>query len=703
MEEEKNNQIGEELKSESNQEQNVQNSNIEKNQIQYANDNTKNDSKKKNTWWICLLSVLTIIIIVLLLLLLRGCGNGNKYKIKIHNGNEIIEVDKNFKLSDLEVEGGKVSFLVDSEGNVIDPSDKLDPKMEYSTHVIPDGKEKVKVTYINGNKKFSIEYQKGAGLLVPKVEKKKGYIFLGWKDEETNNFPKVMTPVMKDMTLVAQFVKPSFKGGACLLNCDTNGDNKCDLNCDTNGDGTPDKNIDTDGDGIPDSNIDTDGDDVCDIDCIIGVECLDDCDSDIQFINKTNSELNFSCKYTDPGVVIKGVTKDMLVSATLDGKKIEPDSYVGDFPRFDLIEYYNSGSTHEFVAQWIRTDQVGQKYYITYTTKLVFASNCDTKTNNDSEVVNIVLDRNNHCSCKNFDNGFGVKTSDAIEQGLVLNENSQIKVVDSKLVGDTDTKGFEFKCSLNNEYVSWGYKYTNFDNVKAFVESRRGNTYTDTCVFEVITDGKKYNVTLNVTTLYDKACSNDNNNQNNNNHNSVTYTCPDGYTLSGTKCSKTVTDTKAAKTDGYTCDSGYTLSDNKCVKYESATCPSDYTDTGTGCSKEIVSNVIYSCETTVAGSYAENGKCFYSNGDEIPGQIPIPSCPDGSTMNATGDKCISSDYFRKSCPGGANSQYTDNGLMCEKTVDASIKYSCSSYGTDYKLDGNKCKKTVTETINATKK
>jgi len=74
-----------------------------------------------------------------------------KYKIIIHNGDDIIEVDDNFKLSDLIVEGGIVSFLVDSDGHIVDPSEKLDSSKEYSVHIIPDGKEKVKVTYINGS------------------------------------------------------------------------------------------------------------------------------------------------------------------------------------------------------------------------------------------------------------------------------------------------------------------------------------------------------------------------------------------------------------------------------------------------------------------------------------------------------------------------------------------------------------------------
>lgn len=95
-----------------------------------------------------------IIIILVFILLLRSCGNGNKYKIKIHNGNDIIEVDSNFKLSDLDVDGCTVSFLVDSDGVVVESNKKLEKDKEYSTHIIPQSKEIVKVTYINVDKKL---------------------------------------------------------------------------------------------------------------------------------------------------------------------------------------------------------------------------------------------------------------------------------------------------------------------------------------------------------------------------------------------------------------------------------------------------------------------------------------------------------------------------------------------------------------------
>ena len=121
------------------------------------------DSKKKSKWWIYAIGIVVVALIILLLL--HSCGNGNnkKYKITLHYGDETIEVDSDFKLSDLEVDGGIISFLVDSDGNIVDPNSKLDPNKEYSAHIIPNGKEKVKVTYKVDNKSTTYEYQKGSG------------------------------------------------------------------------------------------------------------------------------------------------------------------------------------------------------------------------------------------------------------------------------------------------------------------------------------------------------------------------------------------------------------------------------------------------------------------------------------------------------------------------------------------------------------
>ena len=95
------------------------------NEGEVINQEEVKEEKKKSNWWKYALIVVAIIIIVVIFLLLKGCGNGNKYKIKIHYGDEVIEVDKDFKLSDLEVEGGSVSFLVDPNGNVVNSDENF--------------------------------------------------------------------------------------------------------------------------------------------------------------------------------------------------------------------------------------------------------------------------------------------------------------------------------------------------------------------------------------------------------------------------------------------------------------------------------------------------------------------------------------------------------------------------------------------------
>ena len=192
----------------------------EKGVIQKEEKNKNNNDLKRKKRIRILIGVIAIIIIILLLI--HSCGPGKKYKIKLHYGDEIVEVDQDFKLSDLEVDGGKVSFLVDSDGHVVDPNSKFNSKKEYSAHIIPDGKEKVKVTYNTENSSLIIEYQKGAGLLFPSDPVKEGYVFIGWKDESIDDYPIYMMPVDHDMVLTAVFEKSEEKDGKCTLNCDTN-------------------------------------------------------------------------------------------------------------------------------------------------------------------------------------------------------------------------------------------------------------------------------------------------------------------------------------------------------------------------------------------------------------------------------------------------------------------------------------------------
>ncbi len=70
------------------------------------------------------------------------------------------------------------------------------------------------------------------------------------------------------------------------------------------------------------------------------------------------------------------------------------------------------------------------------------------------------------------------------------------------------------------------------------------------------------------------------------------YSCPSGYTLSGTKCTKTTTVSANYSSGYYYCSSGYTLSGTKCKKTTTVNasyspgyyyCPSNYTLSGDKC------------------------------------------------------------------------------------------------------------------------
>lgn len=342
------------------------------------NNETNNNLKKKNKLWIYIVGI--IILIIIILLLIHSCGNGKRYKIKLHYGDEVVEVDKNFKLSDLDAEGGTISFLVDSDGHIVNPNDKLDSDKEYSAHIIPSGKQKVKVTYKTDNSSLVIEYQKGSGLLFPEDPVKKGYIFIGWKDESIDDYPIYMMPVEHDMTLVAQFEKSVTEGGKCTLNCDTNNDGKCDLNCDKNGDGKSDTNIDIDGDGNPDLNIDLDNDGNCDINCDTNKDgkCDSDCTNNIY----SEGKLNFSCKTTAFALFMSKTAE--FINAKYDGIVIEPDEWnmngnsVQKIAEWNdsIAKYFQSGKTVNFVSTLIETDNTGQKYYNVLSAKFNFEGNC---------------------------------------------------------------------------------------------------------------------------------------------------------------------------------------------------------------------------------------------------------------------------------------------------------------------------------------
>ncbi len=195
----------------------------------------------------------------------------------------------------------------------------------------------------------------------------------------------------------------------------------------------------------------------------------------------------------------------------------------------------------------------------------------------------------------------------------------------------------------------------------------------------------------------------------------TTYSCPEGYTRNGKKCTKNTTgatidatphytpssvvtvDAKigdggqkivyidAIKTQtgkDYSCPSGYTLNGSYCIKYTEATektgqttytCPTGYTLNGTKCTK------------TYDATYKPGATSY--------------TCDQGGTLSGT--TCTltttASSSTTYTCPSG----YTKNGTSCYKVYDATAttKYSCPS---GYTLNGTKCTRTTSSSYAATK-
>ena len=206
----------------------------------------------------------------------------------------------------------------------------------------------------------------------------------------------------------------------------------------------------------------------------------------------------------------------------------------------------------------------------------------------------------------------------------------------------------------------------------------------------------------------------------------TTYSCPSGYTLNGTKCSKKTTATKNAtanKKTTYSCPSGYTLNGTKCNKVTTSSinatanktttysCSSGYTLNGTKCSKKTTDTKNATANTTY-GDWASQGKQTFNtvqySTDTRRVVLVASYIKTDCTSNCTTNKWVylimnRSKKTTYSCPSG----YTLNGTKCKKTTTATknatankkTTYSCPS---GYTLNGTKCSKKTTDTKTATK-
>lgn len=119
------------------------------------------------------------------------------------------------------------------------------------------------------------------------------------------------------------------------------------------------------------------------------------------------------------------------------------------------------------------------------------------------------------------------------------------------------------------------------------------------------------------------------------------YSCPSGGTLSGTNCKITQNATKGNGSTVLSCPFGGTLSGSKCTTYTDGSkaseyyCPAGYTNSGSGasmtCSKKVTGTTKYYCDS--ANATLKGDKCYV----KVKGGVSGYSCPNGYKLN--GNKC----------------------------------------------------------------
>ena len=189
------------------------------------------------------------------------------------------------------------------------------------------------------------------------------------------------------------------------------------------------------------------------------------------------------------------------------------------------------------------------------------------------------------------------------------------------------------------------------------------------------------------------------------------YSCPAGYTLSGSTCSQTTTTTSAA-TPSYSCAAGWTLSGTTCSLTTSTAatpiyaCPAGYTLSGSTCSGTSTTAATSTLSCKGYGSlqpYASSPsgyKCLTQNLTMKLYENPGAECQDiaaskglvlvGTPISGGTMTCVVGPVSVYSCPAGA----TLSGSNCISNVSqaASVSgYSCSA-GT---LSGSSCLSTST--------
>lgn len=166
----------------------------------------------------------------------------------------------------------------------------------------------------------------------------------------------------------------------------------------------------------------------------------------------------------------------------------------------------------------------------------------------------------------------------------------------------------------------------------------------------------------------------------------VSYSCPNGGTLSGSTC--TITSSTSATVD-YSCPNDGALSGSTCTTSStiSATpsyfCPSGWTLSGTSCSSTVSqpASVAYACPN---GGSLSGSTCTVTNSQaaDVSYNCPADWSLSGQTCTSTQTQTATPIY---TCPVG----YSLAGSMCSKTEvqPATAQYVCS---TGFSLSGTTC-------------
>lgn len=158
----------------------------------------------------------------------------------------------------------------------------------------------------------------------------------------------------------------------------------------------------------------------------------------------------------------------------------------------------------------------------------------------------------------------------------------------------------------------------------------------------------------------------------------VTYTCPSGYSISGTTCYKTSTTTvDATKTIKYSCDDGYVINGTQCTRTVKTVTRQTFTSEKSGSNYALVSvDTRSACTGCALVTYWTYDVTTTSQSTKAASSSVSYSCPSGYDSLGNG-RCARTDSTT------AAASRTESDLTCPSGYD---------------LKNGKCKKTVIYTV-----